>query len=76
MDFRVPFVSGTENTTFLHQCTRNRFLTPYLPESQSVSQLSGGGSPGDDGVFTVVIEGVRLRRGREKGTGGVEKGRH
>jgi len=27
-------------------------------------------------VFTVVIEGVRLRRGREKGTGGVEKGRH
>jgi hypothetical protein len=50
--------------------------TPYLPESQSVSQLSGGGSPGDDGVFTVVIEGVCLRRVSEKGTGLVKKGHH
>ncbi len=22
---------GNRKTTFLHQCTRNRFLTPYLP---------------------------------------------
>ena len=36
-------------------------------ESQSVSQLSGGGSPGDDGVFMVVIEGVCLRLGGKKG---------
>src|SRR5208283_2355269 len=26
---------GNRKTTFLHQCTRNRFLTPYLPRGRN-----------------------------------------